>query len=97
MSKIISPGCGFKTKLHRIDGKFCNSTCGLRDSLSIFNCGTREVTSVIIIAIPLKDSLQHHFVLYKGSCSNETTNPYMTKISKRPFVQFGRKKFPIMI
>lgn len=58
MSRIVSPGWGFKTMLHTIDGKFCSSVCGLGDSSVAFNCGIREITSVIIIAIPLEDNLQ---------------------------------------
>jgi len=61
MSKIVSPGWGFNTRLHMTDGKFCNSACGLKDSFT-FNCGTREITSVIIIAIPLEGDLQRYFV-----------------------------------
>lgn len=84
MSKTVSPGWGFKTRLHIIDGKFCNSAYDLRDSLSAFNCGIREITSVIIIAIPLKDNLDTAsfgilYVCMTIFCNNETITKKLAK------------------
>lgn len=40
------------------EGKFCNSARGFEDSSVVaFSCGTRDVTSVITIAIPLEGGL----------------------------------------